>query len=113
KKIRRQIHRSGELESKEAAYGTDRLPPHERVTDWDDVVGDHDTSDWRIHRGIKLWPKGDLWDRVNDESRPVHERAHELIKHITSERGNLEIGRASWREARRRRLAPVPPRRQS
>lgn len=89
KKIRRQIHRSGELESKGAAYGTDRLPPHERVTDWDDVVGDHDTSDWRIHRGIKLWPKGDLWDRVNDESRPVHERAHELIKHITSERGNL------------------------
>lgn len=89
KKIRRQIHRSGELESKKAAYGTDRLPPHERVTDWDDVVGDHDTSDWRIHRGIKLWPKGDLWDRVNDESRPVHERAHELIKHITSERGNL------------------------
>lgn len=86
-------HRFGEPEHREArktaAYGTDRMPPHERVTDWDDVVGDHDTSDWRIHRGVKLWPKGDLWDRVNDESRPVHERAHELIKHITSERGNL------------------------
>lgn len=74
---------------KTAAYQTDRMPPHERVTDWDDVMGDHDTGDWRIHRGVKLWPKGDLWDRVNDESRPVHERARELVDHITSQRGNL------------------------
>jgi hypothetical protein len=87
KKVRRQIHRSGSF------WDSEGIKPHERVTDWDSVVGDQDTSDWRIHRTVHIDPMEDpdgfnLWkgmghNPVKGSELPDHEVAHRLLKLVT------------------------------
>lgn len=85
KRIKRQIHRSG-------AFHTDRMPPEKRVSDWDEIYGSgknpDDWKDWSMHRGMMIWPTGDTHDRVNDRSRPIEDRAHELVEHLKATRPN-------------------------
>lgn len=74
KKIRRLIHRSGAH-----AFGE---------VDWDEI---HPTlKNWadngEIHRGVGVTLPDDLHRFVHDESQPMHERAHALLRHLTGER---------------------------
>jgi hypothetical protein len=52
------------------------------MTDWDAVYRDKDPRLTEMHRGIRFWPRYDVYERVNDASRPVADRAHELLGHI-------------------------------
>lgn len=89
KRVRRQIHRSGSY------WDSEDIKPHERVTDWKSVVGDHDTSDWRIHRTLHIDPMDDpdgfnLWKGMGTSPHPKqaalpdHEVAHRLLKLVTA-----------------------------
>jgi ParB/Sulfiredoxin domain len=51
-------------------------------TDWDRVFREKDPRLTEVHRGMRLWPHADVYEHVNDQSRPVHERAHALLGHI-------------------------------
>lgn len=74
-------------------WDTENIKPHERVSNWKDIVGDHDTSDWRIHRTIHIDPMDDpdgfrLWkgmshDPVKGQGLPDHEVAHRLLSLVT------------------------------
>lgn len=52
------------------------------ATDWDKVYRDRDPRLTEFHRGMRLWPDDDVYDHVTDESRPVAERAHALLRHV-------------------------------
>lgn len=59
-------------------------------TDWDVRLRDYPPQeDDRIHRGLVVWPRGDVYDAIHDESKPLHERAHALMDHLAEDRPNI------------------------
>lgn len=74
KKVRRLIHRSG-------AHAFDEV-------NWDEIHPDlkRMAHNGEVHRGVGVTLPDDLHRFVHDESQPVHERAHALLRHLTGER---------------------------
>jgi hypothetical protein len=99
-KIRRRQQRAqAPIPSRTASFwDQENIKPHERVTDWGKVVGDHDTSGWRIHRTVHLDPMAEdehggdgfqLWramshDPVKGAALPKEEVAHRLMRLVTA-----------------------------
>ena len=83
KKIRRQIHRSGSWLSEDDEDYKNR---HEEK--WKGYLSQMDG----IHRGVGLHLPPKLHNLVHDETKPVHERAHALLEHLSGERDKHNNG---------------------
>lgn len=50
--------------------------------DWDKIFREKDPRLTEVHRGIQLWPDYGVYQHVNNQSIPPHERAAALLGHI-------------------------------